>query len=490
MGKTNRVDSLAEKALFESNKRLEKSEKMAHIGHWEWNLQTDKISLSKEMLRILGLNGLSSITLEERLLLVHPEDLHYYADSITNSKELNLPYDIEYRIIQPSGEERVVREQADVKEKHGETYIVYGTALDITESKQSEKALWKSQYNLAKAQRIARLVNWEYDLITGELTWSNGVYEIFGMVPEKIEDFARLIHPNDIDFVVKTGNEAKQGKPYNIEYRVICPDGVEKVIYEQAEVIYNRNGRAERMLGTVQDITERKKTEEHLLNSEKLSLVGQLAAGVAHEVRNPLTSIRGFLQLLQSGVESNPKYYEIMLKELDRIEFIVGEFLSLAKPQTPTIKEEDLINLIKQVMALLSTQSSLHNVQFVEKFELESITVSCDANQIKQVLINVLKNAIDAMPGGGTITITAGQQADGKVLLRFADQGCGIKKERLKKIGQPFYSTKEKGTGLGLMICQKIIEGHHGDLRIDSTYGKGTVVTVILPVSYKQSPVH
>lgn len=236
--------------------------------------------------------------------------------------------------------------------------------------------------------------------------------------------------------------------------------------------------------GTVIDITERKMSEQYLIRSEKLSVVGQLAAGVAHEIRNPLTALKGFTQLLHQNSDVNRQYYEIMLTELERINYIVGEFMVLSKPHNrQQLKEQDVHRILASIIPILESQAILHNVIIrVETCDGLPL-VKCDENQIKQVLINLMKNAIESMPGGGTVTVRYEADVDRRGLIVYVeDQGMGIPPDLLARLGEPFLTTKEKGTGLGLMVCYKIIQAHEGTLSVHSLPGQGTAVKLVLPV--------
>lgn len=229
------------------------------------------------------------------------------------------------------------------------------------------------------------------------------------------------------------------------------------------------------------NIMARKQTEELLRRSEKLSVVGQLAAGVAHEIRNPLTTLRGFVQLIRRNGSLAASHVDIMLSELDRINFIVSEFLVFAKPQAVRYDIVPIKDILSDMFMLMDSQASLNNIRLSIDQADEVGPVLCEVNQLKQVFINILKNAMEAMPGGGELRIELAEE-DGSAVIRFIDQGSGIPKEDLDRLGEPFFTKKESGTGLGLMVSQKIIAGHKGTMRFDSTVGEGTTVEIRLPL--------
>ncbi|CAG7614197.1 ATP-binding protein [Paenibacillus allorhizosphaerae] len=239
------------------------------------------------------------------------------------------------------------------------------------------------------------------------------------------------------------------------------------------------------VFGMINDITESKRSQEHLRNSEKLSVIGQLAAGVAHEIRNPLTTLKGFLQILsksETTAKKDQEYFEIMKDELTRIESIVSEMLVLAKPQALSVQSVDLKETLEHVIKLLSAQANMQNIEITFFDNQLTPTVMGDENQLKQVFLNVVKNAFEAMPQGGILCIGLGLH-QGHVQIDFIDTGVGIPEDIVQKIGEPFFTTKSKGTGLGFLLSKRIITNHNGSMHIQSTVGKGTMVSVHLPVS-------
>ncbi|WP_127586429.1 PAS domain-containing sensor histidine kinase [Paenibacillus koleovorans] len=249
-----------------------------------------------------------------------------------------------------------------------------------------------------------------------------------------------------------------------------------------ATPILNTRGGNHAWSVTYQDITNWKLAQEHMKNSEKLSVAGQLAAGIAHEIRNPITSIKGFIQLMRSGYGEKQKYFDIMTSEIERIELILSELLLLAKPQLIKYEPKDIRVLLSQVLALLDSQANLKNIQFVTEYKPGVSHLYCDENQIKQVFINFIKNAMESMADGGMIRIQIQSLSEQDILIRIVDDGCGIPKDILAKLGQPFMTTKQNGTGLGFMVSKTIIENHSGQIKVSSVEGVGTTIEITLPI--------
>ncbi|WP_438444721.1 ATP-binding protein [Gorillibacterium sp. sgz5001074] len=220
-----------------------------------------------------------------------------------------------------------------------------------------------------------------------------------------------------------------------------------------------------------------------LTNTEKLSVAGQLAAGVAHEIRNPVTVISGYLQLMKR-TESNTRMIDIMQGEINRIRLIMNEFLFLAKPAEPKFADHTLEGILRDVLQLFRIQAKTAGVSIRFRCPSDFPDLSCDDNQLKQVFVNVIKNALEAMPDGGELSITVSKR-DGEALIVVTDTGCGIPDKVLARIGEPFYTTKENGNGLGIMICRSIMDNHKGSFVVTSAADVGTTVTIKLPIRKK-----
>ncbi|ETI68609.1 PAS/PAC sensor signal transduction histidine kinase [Neobacillus vireti LMG 21834] len=298
---------------------------------------------------------------------------------------------------------------------------------------------------------------------------------------EKVE-LCKYIHPDDI-FIFQNTIKAlfEKKESLSMEFRFKHKDGRWIEFESRCMPVRGEQNSVEYIVMISRDISERKKAEGFLLQSEKLSIVGELAAGVAHEIRNPLTTIKGFVQLYKAE-NSSIVYNDLLLSELERIETITSELLSLGKPQAVQLNRANLRELIEKTLELLSPEALMKDIQFIQKFEEAAFFITCEKNQLKQVFLNVLKNAMEAMPDGGEITIELRKGAEGNCVISFQDQGCGIPEELLPRLGEPFYTLKEKGTGLGLMICKKIIKQHHGSITYQSKEKEGTLVEIKLPM--------
>ncbi len=247
--------------------------------------------------------------------------------------------------------------------------------------------------------------------------------------------------------------------------------------------IRNEAGEVYSISAYSRDITRLKMTEELLQKSEKLAVVGELAAGVAHEIRNPLTTLKGFTQLFAANQTAlRQEYIDTMLSELDRIETITNEFMALAKPQSTVFQSANLRTLLEQVIQLLNPQALLSNVVITFGYYDKHEYIHCDGNQLKQVFINIIKNAVEAMPEGGKLLIEVNPAQSDHVLIRIHDTGCGIPENVLPHLGEPFYSLKSKGTGLGLTVSSRIIEAHRGNVVFKSVVNQGTTVEIMLPI--------
>lgn len=273
-----------------------------------------------------------------------------------------------------------------------------------------------------------------------------------------------------------------EGRVWKGEIRNKAKDGTLYWVDTTIVPFLNEKGKPYQYVAIRNDITERKKTEETLHRQDKLAAVGQLAAGVAHEIRNPLTSMKGYAEFLTLD-EKDPERLEFMniiLDEIERVNMIVEDFMVLAKPKMIELEEKNVVPVIKNVVSLLEFEARKKHVRLSFDCEHEIIQIECDENRLKQVFLNFIKNGIEAMPNGGELHVRT-MIHDNNVQISIQDTGVGIPAEKLRKLGEPFYTTKKNGNGLGLMVSFKIIENHNGKVFVESEPNKGTTFNILLP---------
>lgn len=457
--------------------------KFAAIGMALVSLNGRWLKVNRSLTSILGYS-------EEELLLLtfqattHPDDLDRDLESVCQLMNGEIEtYQIEKRYFHKLGHVVwVLLNVSLVRDGKNRPLYFISQIQDISEKKEAEK----SQRHL-----IAILEETTDFVATGDkqgnvLYYNRAARKMLGIGEE--EDIFKITIPDThtawaAELVMNVALPyAKKHGVWSGETELLGRDGRGIPVLQVIIAHKEPNGEVEYYSTIARDITKRKKTEEIIRKSDQLAALGQLAAGVAHEIRNPLTTLRGFIQIFLKNPGSHKEYLTIMLSELDRINLIVSELLMLAKPQASNYQTQNLKVLVQNVITLLQTQAILHNVQIITEFAEEFLCVKCEENQLKQVFINIMQNAIEAMPEGGTLAIEVKRHDGGNALVRIVDQGCGIPEDRLSNLGEPFFSTKEKGFGLGLMVSYNIIEAHQGSVSIKSQLHIGTTVDVILPV--------
>lgn len=275
-----------------------------------------------------------------------------------------------------------------------------------------------------------------------------------------------------------------KGQVWRGEIRNRAKDGTTYWVNTTIVPFLNSKGKPYQYISIRTDITEMKRAEEILHRQDKLAAVGQLAAGVAHEIRNPLTSMKGYAEfLLEDEVqEDRREFIEIILDEIHRVNHIVEDFMVLAKPKTVELHEKNILPIIQNVLSLLEFEARKKKVRMHFEANQDIVQIECDEDRLKQVFLNFIKNGIEAMPNGGDITVKVNVTRE-QVQISIQDTGVGIPEDKLKKIGEPFFTTKKNGNGLGLMVSYKIIESHNGTVYIESEVNKGTTFNIILPAN-------
>lgn len=369
------------------------------------------------------------------------------------------------------GEERII--EYAIKEEI-KPHLNMAIFRDVTERKQIEKTLRESEHKFRQLYDNALngfiIIDQQGNIIDMNKRARRKIVKLEFTDHLKFQDFIFQNDPNKEEKWTDLLKEENLTGQFIIKDRII-------------EYTLNKNIYEDHHLAILNDVTSRIEMEERLKKSDTLNVVGELAAGIAHEIRNPMTALKGFIQLLQANVKEDfTLYFDVITSELKRIESIITEFLILAKPQATQYQKRDVEKIVQDTVDLLTPQAALSNIQLYLTVKEELPELYCEPNQLKQVFINILKNGIEVMPEGGFILVSIERTNNDFVRISFKDRGCGISTEKIKRLGEPFYTTKERGTGLGLMVSYKIIAEHNGKIEVESKVGEGTTFHIILPV--------
>lgn len=363
------------------------------------------------------------------------------------------------------------------------------------------KALLESENWLSHAQRVAHVGHWIIDYPRKKLFVSNEIHQIVGVIPKSIKSsyktYLHAVHPSDLKLVKQTVRDAlKNNRPLNAEHRILRPDGFVRMVQLNAEIEFNESNRPVRILGTVQDITEKRRLEEDALRAQKLEAIGVLAGGIAHDFNNLLTSILGNISLAKNYLDPAHKSYQRLVASEAaslRAQELTQKLITFAKGDEPVREITSLVEFIKHT-TLKIIENTNCNCEFNIPPDIKLVKI--DQRQFSQVLRDLLMNAVQSMPAGGLIRISL-ENCDidrfsnlplvkgTYVKIAISDQGEGIPPESLQKIFDPYFTTKDhftqKGLGLGLAICFSIIKQHHGFIEAESTAGKGSKFHIYIP---------
>jgi PAS domain S-box-containing protein len=384
-----------------------------------------------------------------------------------------------------------------------------GSFHDIRERKAMEAALRESERNLIEAQRIARVGNWSRDLAGNLLYASAECRRIYGKGADQIvgtfESFMELVHPNDRQRIREAfAGIVQTGEPFQTDFGIIRPDGMRAVIRARGELVRDEPGNPARVIGTVQDITEQQRAEadrieleRQLLNIQKLESLGVLAGGIAHDFNNLLTGIMGNLSLMRMDLPPGHPLNERIERCEKGVRQATGltcQLLTFSRGGDPVKKLIDPCRAIRDAVSF-----SLHGSNVAHEMELgdDLWPIEADEGQIGQVLQNLLINADQSMPRGGIVRVEAcnrcltpgqvpGLDPGAYVLISVIDHGTGIAPEHLDRIFDPYFTTKETGSGLGLAALYSIVKKHDGQVQVTSQPGSGSEFRVYLPANPEQ----
>jgi two-component system cell cycle sensor histidine kinase/response regulator CckA len=383
--------------------------------------------------------------------------------------------------------------------KSGAVIAAIVTFVDITERKRTEQALQHSRELLHTAQRIAQVGAFEWDIARDRVELTDQACEIYGVRREDldgVESAFRLVHPEDVVVLRTRVDEMLRGAtPTSTEYRIVRPDGQVRTVWSGGNLTRDEHGRPSKMIGAVQDVTERRALEEQLRQSQRLESLGRLAGGVAHDFNNLLQVILGSADIARRDPTRTSALREIQMAA-ERAAELTRQLLAFGRRQHFQPIELSVPDLIDELLPLLRRMLG-ERVPLAIAPHVGPSRLTADRGQIEQVLINLCLNARDAMPGGGTIAVrTSFEDPSSEVreqlelrepgphlVLRVVDTGSGVAREVRARMFEPFFTTKDNGTGLGLAVVYGIVQQHRGGIDVQSTSGQGTTFAIYLPVT-------
>ncbi len=502
--------------LAQERQYLAEAQRLTHTGSWAWESTSGNYAYcSEEMFRIYGFDPQEGLpTRQEVLGRILPEDRDRVEGSLQESLREKADTAVEYRIMLPDGSVKHIHMiQHPVLDGAGDVVRLVGTSVDVTQRKRAEQALRRSEAYLAETQRLTHTGTYAADPTTKPLYWSEELFRIFGLDPQHglptVEEPLRRIHPEDLDNFWQAFQRAIHEKvDLDCEYRIVLPDGTVKHVYGLAHPVLNANGELVESMGTVIDITERKRAEEErerlrrleadLRHLNRVSMMGELAASVAHEVNQPLSGVvsnaGACLRWLAGDAPNLDEAREAarrIVRDGKRAAEIVARIRALATNRAATHKEElDLNEAIGEVLALAGDQAKRKSVIIRTQFLKDLPPVSGDRVQLQQVVLNLLVNALEAMSGVSEgpreLAITTRSLDADQVEVTIEDSGTGLDPNTTARIFEPFYTTKSGGMGMGLSISRSILEAHGGRIWATAKDGPGTIFRFTLPKHRKE----
>jgi PAS domain S-box-containing protein len=494
----------AEEALQRSQFYLSEGERLAHMGSWAFNDSAHY--WSEELYKIYGLDPKNGApTLEQYLALIHPQDRASIAESLKLMLEEHRGFDRIERIVRPDGQQRYLRAVAVPVVEQGVFKGFIGTTMDVTEQELLTQELRRERAYLAEAQGLAHIGSWVANFHTGKsYHMSDEIYRLHGFDPNQgplaLEHFLKTIHPDDEPVVKGALTKAILARTdYEIpEYRICLSDG--SIRFLRTIGHHNSSGEIGEYVGITMDITERKRAEaerEKLRQLEadlgrinRVNMMGELAAALAHEIKQPITASVISASALMRWLAHDPPDLDRARAAACRIEEdanraanVIDSLRSFYKTGTPSDRQLIDVNaIIEQMSGLLRGEADRHTITIYSDLETDTPKILANPVQLQQIFMNLMLNAIEAMKdAGGTLTIRSRINPENRLFVSISDTGIGLPAESTELVFEPFHTTKSQGTGMGLTITRSIVESYGGRVWATANQGKGATFHFTLP---------
>ena len=503
----------AERALHDSEEKLRLAVEGARLGTWNWDLKTGELFGSPLAFALFGLPADTKFDFEIFLSTLHPDDRGMVEEAMKRTLAEQVEYDVEYRCIWPDGTERWIAAKGRAyRDDAGEPIRIGGIVFDVTERRRAQDALHRSDVTRIMALDSARLGDWQLDLQTGLATRSLLHDEIFGYSEKQpvwdFDIFMTHVHPDDRERIARTFKEClDEQRKWDFECRVLWPDQSVHWIWACGSHYKDETGKSTHVMGTVADVTERKRADELRLRSQKLEGLGTLAGGIAHDFNNILLAITGNAKLAIADLPPDHAVQQSLAeiaKAGSRATDLVRRILTFSRPGDLKRQVSPLQPIVEEALKLVRATIPA-TVEFRTAFAPNLPAVLADSTQIHQIIVNLATNAAHAIgsKSDGRIEVqldfanlTADDMspalnlAEGPyVRLRVSDNGCGMDRATLNRVFDPFFTTKGpgEGTGLGLSVVHGIMKNHDGGIAVYSEPGSGTSFRLFFPAA--ESPV-
>lgn len=504
-----------------SEERVKRGQEFANIGTWDWNILTGDVFLSEHIDKLFSLptkktntSKTKKTTFLKALSSVHPEDGTLLVKALTTSLEKRKKFDIEHRVKHADGSICWLLERGNVmRAADGTPLRMLGVTQDITEQKEMQLTLLQETQRLLEAQRIGKIGDWSLSQNREQMTWSQQALEIMGF--DEAEELSlsqafQCVHEEDAEALHLATNKAFDNGYSASDFRIVLPDGSIRWLHGERHLLRDKNGEPTGLRGTLQDISERKRSEQALTKAKEEAekanhAKSEFLSSMSHELRTPLNAIMGFGQLLQMNLEQNLNPQELenteeILKASAHLLDLINEVLDLAKIESGhlelTIEPVLVDELIKECLDLLMPLAehrqlniSWEKAAFADNLNQKTswkAMVLADRTRLKQALLNLLSNAIKYNKSGGSVDISY-SPIDGETLaINITDSGVGMSPEQQSSLFEPYNRLgaekfESQGVGIGLIITKTITEQMNGKLSVQSQPGKGSTFQIQIP---------